>query len=317
MGKLRIAVLDDYQHVARKFGDWDSLDADIEVFHEPLPDVAAVVSRLAGFDVVVAMRERTPFPAEVLRRLDQLKLLVTTAPGNAVIDVPAANEHGVVVCGTGYPEFGSTSELTWGLILAAVRNIPAEAQFVREGGWQLSVGTGLEGKTLGLLGLGRLGARVAKVGQAFNMETIAWSQNLTAETAAEQGVTAVTKTELFARSDVLSIHVVLSERSRGLIGAAELSAMKSTAVLVNTSRGPIVDEDALVQALVDGKIGGAALDVFSVEPLPEHHILRRMDNVVVTPHIGYVTEGQYEVFYREAVEDIAAFIAGTPIRVVA
>jgi phosphoglycerate dehydrogenase-like enzyme len=286
------------------------------MFHEPFPDVDAVVSQLAGFDVVVAMRERTVFPAEVLRGLKQLKLLVTTGPANAAVDVAAANAQGVVVCGTGYPELGSTSELTWALILAAARHIPAETQFVREGGWQMSVGSGLEGKTLGLLGLGRLGSRVAKVGQAFGMETIAWSQNLTAEKAAERGVAAVTKKELFARSDVLSVHVLLSDRSRGLVGAAELAAMKPTALLVNTSRGPIIDEDALVRCLLDRKIGGAALDVFAVEPLPARHILRRLDNVVITPHLGYVTEGQYQVFYRDAVEDIAAFIAGKPIRVI-
>jgi phosphoglycerate dehydrogenase-like enzyme len=316
MSKLCIAVLDDFQYAARKYGDWDSLDAEVVVFHEPFLGAEAVVTALAEFDVVVAMRERTGFPAEVLRGLKRLKLLVTTAPANAAIDVRAANEQGVVVCGTGYPEFGSTSELTWALILAAVRNVPAETRFVRHGGWQMSVGRGLEGKTLGLLGLGRLGSRVAKVGQAFNMETIAWSQNLTAEKAAEHGVTAVTKDELFTRSDVVSIHVMLSERSRGLVGAAELAAMKPTALLVNTSRGPIVDEDALVDALLERRIGGAALDVFTVEPLPQRHILRRLDNALITPHIGYVTEGQYEVFYRDAVEDIAAFIAGNPIRVV-
>jgi phosphoglycerate dehydrogenase-like enzyme len=316
MSKLCIAVLDDYPYAARKGGHWDSLDAEVVVFHEPFPGAEAVVTALAEFDVVVAMRERTGFPAEVLRGLKRLKLLVTTAPANAAIDVRAANEQGVVVCGTGYPEFGSTSELSWALILATVRNVPAETRFVRHGGWQMSVGRGLEGKTFGLLGLGRLGSRVAKVGQAFNMETIAWSQTLTAENAAEHGVTAVTKDELFTRSDVVSIHVMLSERSRGLVGAAELAAMKPTALLVNTSRGPIVDEDALVDALLERRIGGAALDVLTVEPLPPRHILRRLDNALITSHIGYVTEGQYEVFCRDAVEDIAAFIAGNPIRVV-
>jgi phosphoglycerate dehydrogenase-like enzyme len=316
MTDLRIAVLDDYQYVARRYGDWNSLDAQLEVFHEPFADVDAVVSQLAEFDVVVAMRERTRFPAEVLRGLKRLQLLVTTGPFNDAIDVPAANAQGVVVCGTGYPELGSNSELTWALILAAVRNMPAETRSMRKGGWQISVGTGLEGKTLGLLGLGRLGSRVAKVGQAFGMDTIAWSQNLTAEKAAEHGVTAVTKKELFENSDILSIHVPLSERSRGLVEAAELAAMKPTALLVNTSRGPIVDEDALVEALLARRIGGAALDVFNTEPLPERHILRRLDNVITTPHIGYVTEGQYKTFYHDAVEDIAAFIAGKPIRVV-
>jgi phosphoglycerate dehydrogenase-like enzyme len=316
MTDLRIAVLDDYQYAARRYGDWNSLDAQLEVFHEPFADVDAVVSQLAEFDVLVAMRERTRFPAEVLRGLKRLKLLVTTGPFNDAIDVPAANAQGVVVCGTGYPELGSTCELTWALILAAVRYMPAETRSMRQGGWQVGVGTGLEGKTLGLLGLGRLGSRVAKVGQALGMDTIGWSQNLTAEKATEHGVTAVTKKELFEKSDVLSIHVPLSDRSRGLVGAAELAAMKPAALLVNTSRGPIVDEDALIDALLARKIGGAALDVFNLEPLPERHILRRLDNVIATPHIGYVTEGQYKVFYSDAVEDIAAFIAGKPIRVV-
>ncbi|MET8331645.1 D-2-hydroxyacid dehydrogenase family protein [Streptomyces sp. NPDC005181] len=312
---MRIAVLDDYQHVARKFADWDSLKAHVEVFHGPLPGADKVVAQLADFDVVVAMRERTAFPADVLRRLSQLKLLVTTGMGNAAIDIPAAHAQGIVVCGTDYPRFSAAPELTWALILAAAKNIPGETRLVHEGGWQLSVGSDLEGKTLGLLGLGRIGSRVARVGQAFGMKTVAWSQNLTAEKAAEHGVTAVSKQELFTSSDVLSIHMILSDRTRGLVGATEISSMKPTALLVNTSRGPIVDEDALVGALQARRIGGAALDVFDIEPLPAHHVLRSLDNAVVTPHIGYVTEGNYETFYKEAVEDIAAFAAGTPIRV--
>ncbi|MFC9766544.1 D-2-hydroxyacid dehydrogenase family protein [Rhodococcus jostii] len=313
---MRIAILDDYQHVAREYADWDSLNARVEVIHDPFPDTETLVARLAEFDVLVAMRERTQFPADVLRRLGRLKLLVTTGPANAVIDVPAARELGITVCGTRYPFSSATSELAWALILAAVRNVPAETRSVREGGWQMSVGSGLEGKTLGLLGLGRTGSRVARVGQAFDMETIAWSQNLTTEKAAEHGVRAVSKQELFARSDVLSVHLVLSDRSRGLVGAGELAAMKPSALLVNTSRGPIVDEDALVHALQERKIGGAALDVFGTEPLPERHVLRTLENVVITPHLGYVTHGTYKVFYEEAVEDIAAFAAGKPIRVV-
>jgi phosphoglycerate dehydrogenase-like enzyme len=315
MGNMRIAIIDDYQHVARTFADWDSLNARVEVFHDPFPDAETLIARLAEFDVLVAMRERTKFPADVLRRLGRLKLLVTTAMGNAAIDIPAANALGIVVCGTDYRFLGSTAELTWALILAAARSIPAETRLVREGGWQMSVGSDLEGKTLGLLGLGRLGSRVARVGQAFNMETIAWSQNLTAAEAAKHGVTAVSKQELFTRSDVLSIHVVLSDRSRGLVGAGELALMKPSSLLVNTSRGPIVDEGALVRALQERRIGGAALDVFDVEPLPKQHVLRTLDNALVTPHIGYVTQGHYKVFYEEAVEDIAAFAAGTPMRV--
>jgi phosphoglycerate dehydrogenase-like enzyme len=315
MNDLRVAVLDDYQHVARKLADWHSLNAHVQMFHAAFPDADTVVSQLADFDVVVAMRERTPFPADVLRRLDRLKLLVTTGPVNASIDIAAAHAQGVTVCRTGYPEASATAELTWALILAAVRNLPAETRHVREGGWQMGVGTTLEGRTLGLLGLGRLGSRVARLGQAFGMETIAWSQNLTTEKAAEHGVTAVSRQELFARADVVSVHMVLSERSRGLVGAAELAAMKPTALLVNTSRGPLVDEDALVRALRERTIRGAALDVFDVEPLSEDHALRTLDNALVTPHIGYVTEGNYHVFYRHAVENIAAFVAGSPIRV--
>src|SRR5690349_12035383 len=313
---MRIAVLDDYQYAAVRFADWSSVDADVRFFHESFPDARSVVAELLDFDIVVAMRERTRFPVEVLRELKRLKLLVTTAMANSAIDIEAARAQGVIVCGTGYPEVSATSELTWALILAAVRNVPGETRSVREGGWQTCIGTGLEGRTLGLLGLGRLGSRVARVGQSFGMETIAWSHHLTAEAAGKHNVAAVSKDELFVRSDVLSIHVVLSERTRGLVGAAELSLMKPTAVLVNTSRGPVVDEEALINALLSRTIGAAALDVFDSEPLPQRHIFRRLDNVIATPHIGYVTQGQYEVFYREAVEDVAAFIAGNPIRVI-
>jgi phosphoglycerate dehydrogenase-like enzyme len=313
--KMRIAVLDDYQHVAKEFADWDSLKARVEVFHDPFPDVETLVGRLGDFDVLVAMRERTKFPADVLGRLAQLKLLVTTAMANAAIDVPAANAMGITVCGTDYPFVFSTSELTWALILAALRRIPAETRLVSEGGWQMSVGTDLEGKTFGVLGLGNTGSRVAKVARAFNMETLAWSPNLTTERAAEYGVLAVSKQELFARSDVLSVHVALNDRSRGLVGADELAWMKPSSLLVNTSRGAIVDEDALVSALQERRIGGAALDVFDIEPLPQGHVLRKLDNALVTPHIGYVTEGNYKAFYEEAVEDIAAFAAGNPVRV--
>ncbi|RSN23018.1 hydroxyacid dehydrogenase [Streptomyces sp. WAC 05977] len=311
---MKIAILDDYQEVALGFGDWGSLGADIEVFTKPFADPADVVGRLRDFDVVVAMRERTRFPAEVLDRLPALKLLVSTGHRNAAIDVAAARRNGVVVCSTGYIA-APAAEHTWALILAAARNVPVESRNMREGGWQTTVGTILSGKTLGLLGLGRLGAGAAKIGQAFGMETIAWSQNLTQEKADPHGVTAVSKDELFARADVLSIHLVLSRRSRGLVGAPELTAMKPTAMLVNTSRGPIVDEAALVDALRRKEIAVAALDVYDVEPLPAEHPLRTLDNVVLTPHIGYVTREAYEIFYRDAVEDIAAFQAGSPIRV--
>jgi phosphoglycerate dehydrogenase-like enzyme len=312
---MRIAILDDYQNVALELADWDSLNAEVRVFTEHIADPDELVRRLAGFNVVVAMRERTPFPESVLSRLPDLRLLVTTGQRNASIDVEAARRHGILVCGTGYLPH-PTVELTWALILAACRNLPTEFQAMRDGGWQTTIGTGLRGKTLGVLGLGRLGSQVARVGQAFGMRTIAWSQNLTAERAAEHDVTAVSKDELLAASDVLTVHLVLSARTRGLIGAAELAAMKPTALLVNTSRGPIVDEDALIRALREGSIGGAALDVYDEEPLPADHPLRTLPNVVLTPHIGFVTRDVYEVFYRDAVADIAAYQAGAPVRVI-
>lgn len=311
---MNIAILDDYQNVALSFADWDCLGAEIEVFTSPITDPDELVRRLAGAEVVVAMRERTRFPEELLVRLPDLRLLVSTGHRNAAIDLKAAGRLGILVCGTGYLPH-PTAEHTWALILAAVRHLDVELPAMRTGGWQSTVGTGLHGRTLGLLGLGRLGSRVAKVGQAFGMETIAWSQNLTAESAAEHGVTAVSKEDLFARSDVLSVHLVLSQRTRALVGAAELALMKPDALLVNTSRGPVVDEAALLAALRDKAIGGAALDVFDVEPLPADHPLRALPNVVLTPHLGYVTREVYEVFYRDAVEDIAAYRAGDPVRV--
>jgi len=310
---MKIAILDDYQKVATHFADWESLNAEVVVFAKPFTNVDQVVRSLAGFDVLVAMRERTRFPAEVLERLPDLRLLVSTGPGNAAIDVLAARSLGITVCGTGYDSH-PTAEHTWALILGAARNLLIEANSIRTGGWQISVATGLHGKTLGVLGLGRLGSLVTRVGQAFGMTTIAWSQNLTPERAAEHGVQAVTKAQLFARSDVLSIHLVLSNRTRGLVGAAELRSMKPTAILVNTSRGPIVDEDALVDVLRARRIGGAAIDVFDTEPLPAEHPLRSLPNALLTGHVAYVTQELYETFYRDAVEDIAAFRAGTPIR---
>ncbi len=310
---MKIAILDDYQNVATSLADWGSLAAEVVVFTKPFADGDDAVRSLAGFDVLVAMRERTRFPAEVLERLAGLRLLVSTGPANAAIDVAAARKHGITVCGTGY-ESHPTIEHTWALILGAARNLPAEAASMRSGGWQVSVGEGLHGKTLGVLGLGRVGSEVARVGQAFGMSTIAWSQNLTPETAAGHGVRAVTKQQLFTESDVLSIHVVLSKRTRGLVTAAELRSMKPSAVLVNTSRGPVVDEAALVDVLRAGRIRGAAIDVFDTEPLPVDHPLRSLPNALLTGHVGYVTRDLYTIFYRGAVEDIAAFQAGSPIR---
>jgi phosphoglycerate dehydrogenase-like enzyme len=308
-------MLDDYQGVADAFSDWSALpDAEVVVFRDHVDDDDALVARLTGFEVVVAMRERTPFTRARLARLPELRLLVTTGMGNAVIDMSAARELGVVVCGTG-GLLRPTAELTWGLILSLARHIPWEDRDVRQGGWQRTVGTDLRRATLGIVGLGNLGAAVAHVGAAFGMDLIAWSEHLTSERAAEVGAERVEKEELFRRADFVTIHLVLSDRTRGLIGRRELALMKSTAYLVNTSRGPIVDEHALVEALEHGTIGGAALDVFDREPLPRGHAFRRLENVVVTPHIGYVTKATYARFYRDIVDDVVAYVHGTPTRV--
>ncbi len=312
----RVAILDDYQNVAMGLADWKSLPAGTEVvaFRDHLYDLDAVAKRLADFDVVVAMRERTAFPRALLEKLPKLRLLVTTGMRNASIDVKAAAEGGITVCGTSglpYP----TAELTWGLVLALFRRIAVEDRATREGKWQTTLGLGLNCKTLGVIGLGTLGSRVARYGKAFEMEVLAWSQNLTAKRAAEVGATLVGKDELLRRSDVVSIHLVLSDRSRGLVGARELGLMKRTAYLVNTSRGPIVDEAALIRALQDGTIAGAGLDVFEPEPLPLDHPFRKLPNTVITPHLGYVTEETYRVFFGHALEDVQAFLRGAPVRV--
>jgi len=310
---LRIAILDDYQNVATGLADWGSLGAEVVAFTKPFADADEVVRALAGFDVLVAMRERTRFTADVLERLTDLRLLVSTGPANAAVDLAAALRLGITVCGTRY-ESHPTIEHTWALILGAARNLVAEAESMRAGGWQVSLGEGLYGKTLGILGLGRVGSGVVRVGQAFGMETIAWSQHLTPQAAAEYGVRAVTKEQLFAESDVLSIHVLLSKRTRGLVGAAELRSMKPSAVLVNTSRGPVVDEAALIDVLREGGIRTAALDVYDTEPLPADHQLRSLPNALLTGHVAYVSRDLYEIFYQDSVEDIAAFQAGSPIR---
>jgi len=317
----RVAVLDDYQRVAAAAGPWHLLPSSVSVeyFHDHVADETVLAERLEPFEVVVAMRERTPFPPSLLDRLPNLQLLVTTGPSNAVIDVAHASQRGVVVCGTGgtrTPGSDPTAELTWGLVLAATRHIAFEDREVRAGAWQRTVGTGLYGKTLALLGLGRIGSAVAAVGRAFGMAVLAWSPNLTAARARDRGAELVTKEDLFRRADVLSVHMVLSDRTRGIIGAEELALMKPTAYLVNTSRGPLVSEPALVAALEGGKIAGAGLDVFDLEPLRDGHPYRTMDNVVLTPHLGYVTQETYASFFAEIVEDIAGFLDGNPIRVV-
>ncbi len=312
---MRVAILDDYQDGALAVADWQSLRGVKPIaFTRHIADEAELVRSLAGFAVIIAMRERTPFPARVIERLPDLRLLVTAGMRNAAIDLAAATAGGVTVCGTEmlpYP----TAELTWGLILAAARHIVREEGAMRAGLWQSTLGIGLKGKTLGIIGLGRLGSQVAAVGKAFGMEILAWSQNLTAERAVAAGARLVPKAELLAQSDIVTIHLVLSPRTRGLIAAADLAAMKQTALLVNTSRGPIVDEAALIASLEAGRIGGAALDVYDVEPLPADHALRRLPKTLLTPHLGYVTQEGYRLVYGQAVEAIRAYLAGAPIRV--
>jgi phosphoglycerate dehydrogenase-like enzyme len=314
MRKYKIAVLDDYQNVALTSADWAVLRdrAEIEVFQGHLSDPDAVVERLLPFDVVCVMRERTPLPRNIIQRLPNLKLIASTGPGNASIDVAAAGDHGVTVVHTGYRS-DPTIEFTWALILAGARNIVTESNSVRAGGWQQTLGTDLGGKTLGILGLGRIGSQVARIGNAFGMKPVAWSQNLTPEAANAAGATLVSKEQLFEQADILTIHLVLSNRSRGLVGAAELGRMKPTARLINSSRGPIVDEQALISALQRRQIAGAAIDVFEVEPLPPSHPFRVLDNVLATPHIGYVSRGLYATFYGDTVTNIRRWLdAQTP-----
>jgi phosphoglycerate dehydrogenase-like enzyme len=312
---VRCVVLDDYQNVAGACADWSVADVELVSITEHLSDEGALADQAAGAEIIVAMRERTQFTPSLFGRLPDLRLLVTTGMANAAIDLPASADHGVTVCGTS-GIVTPTSELTWALIHALARHVVADDNTMRTGGWQTRVGMGLYGQRLGLLGLGRIGALVARVGVAFGMDVVAWSQNLTAQRAADLGVRLVDKDELLATSDIVSIHLVLSDRTRGLIGAKELAKMKPTAYLVNTSRGPIVTHDALVAALRDATIAGAGLDVYSVEPLPIDDPLRELSNTVLTPHIGYVVTQGYEIFYREIVEDIAAWKAGHPIRVI-
>jgi phosphoglycerate dehydrogenase-like enzyme len=312
---LKIAILDDYQRVALTCADWDNLDAESTAFSSHLAETGDLVAQLRPFDVIVAMRERTPFTAERIGLLPNLRLLVTTGMRNASIDLAACAAAGVTVCGT-RGSGGATAELTWALILAVTRHVVEEDAAVRGGGWQRTVGFGLRGRVLGVVGLGNIGRAVAAVGSAFGMEVLAWSQHLSPATAAAAGATAVSKDELFSLSDVVTLHYKLSARSAGLVGRRELSLMKPTAYLVNTSRGPIIDSGALLAALRAGDIAGAGLDVYDEEPLPVAHPLRFAPRTVLTPHLGYVTDDSYRHFYRDAVEDIAAFAAGQPVRIV-
>lgn len=314
---VRVAVLDDYQQVWQRYADWSVLDgrAEITSFADHLFDEDALAARLSPFEVVVAMRERTPLPARLIDRLPNLRLIVTTGPFNAVIDTDHATAKGIVVCGTG-GALHNTAELTWALILACARHVPAEDRTIKAGGWMTTVGTDLHGATLGLCGAGRLGGIVGGIGRAFGMSLVAWSQNLTDERAAEIGATRVDQETLFRTADVVSIHLVLSDRTRHLVGARELGWMKPSGILVNTSRGPIVDEQALADALATRAIASAGIDVFDVEPLPADHPFRSLDNIVTTPHLGYVTESCYRIFFGDVVEDIVAWLDGAPIRLV-
>lgn len=314
---MRAAILDDYQHVAMTSADWTQLPPDVTVtcFTDHEPDPVKLGERLKGYEIVCIMRERTVFSRATFENLPDMKLLVTTGMRNASVDMQAAADHGVTVCGTqgsGHP----TPELAFGLMLSLARNIHNENNAMRHGHWQTQVGLGLKGRTCGLLGLGNLGSRVAKYAQAFEMETIAWSQNLTSEAAAAKGVRRVEKDELFQQSDFISVHLVLSDRSRGIVGKRELDLMKHTAYIINTSRGPIIDEDALADALRAGTIAGAGIDTYSVEPVPKTNLFLDLPNTVLTPHLGYVTHDTYEIFYGQTVENILGWLKGEPVRVI-
>jgi len=314
---LKLAVLDDYQGTAKDLADWSKLPSgtEVEFFQNHIVEEDQLVERLKDFDMVMGMRERTPFTRSILSRLPKLRLLITTGRRNASFDVEAASELGITVCGTNGRGEGPT-ELTWGLILAMVRHIPEEDQRSREGSWGTTIGVGVKGKTLGLIGLGHIGSLVARVGVAFDMRIIAWSQNMTAERANECGATLVDKKTLFKESDIVSVHLVLSDRSRGLVSASDLSMMKPSAYLVNISRGPIVDEEALIDVLERRAIAGAALDTFDVEPLPKDHPLFKTPNTLICPHLGYVIDESYQAFYTGVIENVRAFASGEPVRTI-
>jgi len=315
---MKIAILDDYQNVAQEFADWSRLPDGVEAtfFHDTIKDMDALVARLEPFEVIGAMRERTPFPRALFERLPNLRLLVTTGMRNLSIDMAAARDHDVLVCGTGSVAHG-TAELAFALILALARNLTVENRSVREGGWQVGMSRDVNGATLGIIGLGRLGSQVAAMGRTFGMEVLAWSENLTEDRAAAAGATLVSKEELLRRADFVTIHQLLSDRTRGLIDADALACMRADAYLVNTSRAPIVDTSALVAALKENCIAGAALDVYDTEPLPADDPLRGIENLLLTPHIGYVTRRTYGKFYGEMLEDILAWLEGAPVRVIA
>ena len=306
---MKIAILDDYQNVALRLADWSDVrrHAEIVVFNDHMVEPSAVIERLRPFDVVCVMRERTPLPREILQQLPNLKLIASTGPRNASIDSQAATDLGIAITATGY-DSTPTIEFTWSLILASMRGIDREAASLKAGGWQIGLGSNLRGKTLAVVGLGNVGKEIARIGLAFGMKVIAWSQNLTEETASAAGATLVDKPTLFREADVVTVHLVLSGRTRGLIGRSEFTLMKPTARLINTSRGPIVDEAALIEALQARRIAGAAVDVFEVEPLSADHPFRKLENVLATPHIGYVTEDLYRTFYGDAAANIAKWL---------
>src|SRR5438309_1826507 len=316
MTRLRCAILDDYFNLSLSSADWSKVTdrIDLTVFNQPFASQEAAAGALGDFEIICAMRERTPFPRALFAALPKLKLLITSGMRNAAIDMEAAKNHNVVLCGTQFAR-DPTAPLTMGLILELTRNIGRENARMHEGQpWQKFVGHEIEGRTLGIIGLGKLGGKVAKLAQAFGMNVIAWSPNLTAERCKEVGVSYATKEQLFEKADIITIHVVLGPRSRGIVGAADLARMKPTAYLVNTARGPIVDEAALLQALQQKRIAGAAVDVFSVEPLPTDHPFRKLDNIVLTPHLGYVTEEGFRNHYSQMVEGIDAWFKGEPLR---
>ena len=315
---MKIAVLDDYQNAARDMADWSGLEADHEVtfFHDIYEGLEGFARRLEPFDILCIMRERSPIKRDLIERLPNAKLFVTAGMRNAAIDLDACKERGIPVLGTANSA-QATPELAWGLMLSMARNIHIENARMREGSWITTLGTDLQGKTLGIVGLGRLGTKMAQIARAFDMNVIAWSQNLTPEKAAEAGATRVDKADLFARSDFITIHYKLGDRSRGLVGAAELALMKPTAYLVNTSRGPIVDTQALIAALTEGRIAGAGVDVYDAEPLAPDHPIRNCPRTLLTPHLGYVTDGCYRNFYEQIVESTESWLAGNPVRVLA
>ena len=314
---MKLAILDDYQGTAKDLADWSKLPAGVEVefFQDHIVDEDQLVERLGDFDLVQGMRERTPFPRSVLSRLPNLRLLITTGRRNASFDIEAASELGITVCGTNGGGEGTT-ELTWGLILAMLRHIPEEERRSRAGSWGTTVGIGVKGKTLGLIGLGHIGSLVARVAKAFDMNVIAWSQNMTNERANECGATLVDKETIFRDSDIVAVHLVLSDRTRGLVGKSDLAFMKPSAYIVNTSRGPIIDEMALIDVLERKAIAGAALDTFVIEPLPKDHPFFKTPNTLISPHLGYVIDDSYEAFYAGVIENVRAFTSGEPVRTI-